>query len=107
MSGEASAAILRIETAGAPRLSITPMDGGDAYEFEFTDGAVLELGNVVTGPEAHRDADFLLHYRAFETIPSDARTPTRTPSCEGLRPLPLGRLPHYELGPGCSNSQYP
>lgn len=100
----ATAAVLTVETEGEPRLLITPMDGGAASEIELTSGAAFELRNSAVGPRDHHDGDFLLHYKVFQSIAPDARFPTAPPHCPGLRPLPV---PDIELGPGCSNSQYP
>jgi len=101
---EASGAVLRIETEGDPQLILTPMDGDrEAVKIDLRSGAVVTIHNGAFGAQDHVDADFLLHYKIMERIPSRARFP-RKPMGEGLPILPDLEV---ELGPGCSNSNYP
>ena len=104
ISGGATAARLTAETAGNPAISIAPMDGGATSLVEVTSGSVLIIQNDAGALSAHHDADFLLHYNLTESIPKDAKFPEKPPQCPGLEVFPI---PVNELGPGCSNSNYP
>jgi hypothetical protein len=100
----ATAAVLVVQTDGNPKLSITPMDGGPASKVELTSGSAIAIRNSALAASDHHEGDFLLHYKVFENIPPDTRFPTTPPDCPGLQPLPI---PDIELGPGCSNSDWP
>jgi hypothetical protein len=69
-------------------------------------GAEIVVANVGVGPYADSPFDFLLHYNIFEQFPAKPFVPTILSSDLQVRAphtIPLAD----DVGPGCSNSNYP
>jgi hypothetical protein len=70
-------------------------------------GAKIVVANVGIGPNADSPSDFLLHYRVFEQFPTNPKSPT---TLAGGLQVPTSRIlgaTPADVGPGCSNSNYP
>ena len=100
--GGASVAKLIVETDGDPVLQIESWDRPSISSVEFEDDAVLDVKNVST-PGHENDRDFVLHYlttdRSFDKYPKDPAPCTEYCSTK--------EDDYIDLGPGCSNSNYP
>jgi hypothetical protein len=79
--------------------------GGEGT-IEIKSGAEIVVANVGVGPNADSPSDFLLHYRVFEQFPANAISPTTL--ADGLQVQTASILGvALDVGPGCSNSNYP
>lgn len=103
-------AVLVVETDGDPVLVITEMDDDKPpLEIVLSTDSILSVCNeaIADGTGTHINADFLLHYLTTHAIPPGDPFPVQTPTrCTALPDFPI-KDPSWELGPGCSNSQYP
>lgn len=66
-------------------------------------GAVISIDNTAT-PGEDKAHDFLLHYLTAQNPPTDATIP---PDAEAMVTGPPVILEFFEIGPGCSNSNFP
>jgi hypothetical protein len=68
-------------------------------------GAEIHVTNFGVGPNADSSFDFLLQYRVFHSLPSNAGVPNLLGGCVPITAA-WGGYPD-DAGPGCSNSNYP
>ena len=98
----ASAAMLTIKTDGDPQMTILDRASGTTQTVRFTSPAILEITNH-GGPGVDANVDFLLSYLAADQMLSPDKVPHDPNRCPPACQRPS--LP--DLGPGCSNSNYP
>jgi|GEM_PF-3052641 len=108
VSHGAAVSVLTIPTSeDVTKLRLTGFRGGETQDVLLRSGAQIAVSNVADS-ELDEDNDFLLHYETAEYIPSDAKVPTESAAC--CNPLDAPRQilgPHLNVGPGCSNSNFP
>lgn len=102
--GGASVARLTIPTDGVPHLRIEWWDRPASSDVIFKETAVLRVMNL-SDPPSCDNRDFLLHYSV--TNKSFNKYPDKKAACEGCATCEPGEIPIVDLGPGCSNSNYP
>jgi hypothetical protein len=103
----AAVAVLTVTTKDDfPILRLSGFSGGEPQDIVLRSGARIAVSNVA---QTHydEDNDFLLHYKTAEYIPANARVPIEAARC--CTPLPQERVidPQMDVGPGCSNSNFP
>lgn len=102
--GGAISTRFEILTNGDPCLEIAPFDGGEPDHLTFEDGASISIANISTTPDGDDDFDYLLNYRImFDPLIEPAAPgmpPKSVPLCDVLE---VGD----DLGPSCSNSNFP
>jgi hypothetical protein len=107
VGGEAGAAMAILTTTVTdpnPVISVSSFTMGSGT-ITLRSGAEMTVANVGFGPGADSDFDFLLQYRVFPTIPADAGVPKDIDDILLVVPVKTG--PAHDVGPGCSNSNYP
>jgi len=100
--------VLQCETVGDPILSITAVGDGASSTITLRSGASVLLTNLPRTPGDDKEVDFLLHFLAGESFPSDPKHPRGDDYCDchvqtGLED---GGIEQY-VGPGCSNTNWP
>ena len=95
--GGAIAATVVVQTDGPPRLEFLLFDGSPSGtpDIPLSSEVSLVVSNETADLKDHQDADFLLNYLVFVSVPDGVTFP------QAVIPRP------EELGPGCSNSSYP
>src|SRR6185369_14103709 len=90
----------------SPVLRMRGFGAGEQQDFHLRDGATIVISNVGE-EEVDGDDDFLLHYETAEFVPLDAKVPAEAAAC--CEPVELPKLAHgaQNVGPGCSNSNFP
>ena len=89
--------ILTVDTTETPALRVTCFWNRESTLIHLRPGAEIEVMHVGKYYGDESDKDYLLHYRIFATIPTDAWGPKKYAS---------NRYPG-DISIGCSNSQYP
>jgi hypothetical protein len=106
---EAMLGLLKAETTGAPRLSITPF-GGQSRTIQLKPGAEITFSNLGATPEDDDRFDFYLHYQLAEQLPTTVLgipEHGRTGCVVFNDPIKTWPAGFGSVGPGCSNSAYP
>lgn len=93
---ESAAAVLNVDTFGAPVLRAVPFDPqGTTTELVLSRGAQIVMTHTADGS---KNDHFLLHFELATNKPQRPKYPNELPIC-----IAYGA----GLGPGCSNSTYP
>ncbi len=93
-----------IYTEGHPHLELRPFDGGEPGYLTVADGATILITNMSTELEGDHEFDYLLNYGIMNDTLIEPAKP-RMPSPLILRCHTLD--PGDDLGPSCSNSNFP
>ncbi len=106
VSRGAAVSVLTMTTLDeSPLLRITGFRGEQA-EFHLRNHANVVISNVAES-EYDEDNDFLLHYETAEYVPEDAQVPTQSAPCCVQTEVPEFVRGRLNVGPGCSNSNFP
>ena len=107
VAGGAAVSVLTVTTTDElPIVRVRGFEGEASQKIPLRNGARIALSNVAAG-HSDEDDDFLLHYRTAESIPKNAKVPREAARC--CNALPQERIidPKLNVGPGCSNSNFP
>jgi hypothetical protein len=105
--GQAVATQLIAPTDGDPRLRIEYFRSHEWLELTLRDGAQVVVSNAGIDEASDDQYDFLLHYLTAEQLPANPGVPTSTTHCRSTIDLPPNVGPKQNIGPGCSNSNFP
>lgn len=94
---EAIVGVVEVETSATPALHVKCFWSREDSYIQLKPDAKIDVVHVGT-VHGDSDADFLLHYRVFDSVPEDAFVPKKTTS--------KNKAPG-DISIGCSNSQYP
>ena len=95
--------VMTVQTPNAPVLQLESFDGA-VRTIELNDEARIQVENIEPDqPGIENDWDFLVHFKIFTDIPSDAQVPRDVRGCKPVVGIPFPAT----VGPGCSNSAYP
>lgn len=103
----AAVSVLTVTTTDEfPIVRLRGFEGEAAQDVPLRNGARIALSNVAHG-HYDEDDDFLLHYKTAEYVPKNARVPGEPARCCGALPQERIINPELNVGPGCSNSNFP